>query len=118
MTALGAISAAPFEKLLLAGRYACRRGLGPERLRASEGGGWLKRKRCRKGGLPHRMQRDGNGPARFNKRVRREPHCVGKGRQGLRRLVEGSGECNDPDEDEGAEAHTAVHRLWLERTTQ
>ena len=44
--------------------------------------------------------------------VRREPHCDGKGRQGLRRLGEGSGERNeDSEEDEGAEAHRAVHRL-------
>ena len=42
-TVLGAASAAPFEKLLLVrGRYACVRGLGPERLHANGGVGGVK----------------------------------------------------------------------------
>ena len=51
--------------------------------------------------------------ARFEHAVaRREPRWDGEGRRGRRdRLVEGGNECNDPKEDEGAEARRAVHRL-------
>ena len=43
--------------------------------------------------------------------ARSEPRCDGKGDRALRRLVESSNDCNDSNEDEGAEAHRAVHRL-------
>ena len=79
--------------------------VGPERLRANGRGVWRKGSRLEFNGTR-------TGPVQ-HALVRREPHCDGQGRQGLRRLgAEGSGERNeDSDEDEGAEAHRAVHRL-------
>ena len=51
------------------------------------------------------VQRNGS---QFNMLARREPRCDGEGR-GLRgAVVEGTDECNDPNEHDGAEA---VHRL-------
>ena len=48
------------------------------------------------------------GASQFNMLARREPRCDGEGR-GLRgAVVEGTDECNDPNEHDGAEA---VHRL-------
>ena len=80
--------------------------VGPERLRANGRGVWRKGSRLEFNGTR-------TGPVQ-HALVRREPHCDGKGRQGLRRLGEGSGERNeDSDEDEGAEAHRAVHRLVI-----
>ena len=60
-------------------------------------------------GQPHQNQMNGSG---LNTLPRREPRWDGEGRRGRRdRLVEGGNECNDPKEDEGAEARRAVHRL-------
>ena len=52
----------------------------------------------------------GNGPW-SNKLALREPRFDGEGRGLHGLLVEGSKECNDSKEDDGAEAHRAVHRL-------
>ena len=100
LTVLVATSAAP---RLLARKYVCK----PKTAKRHRGGvsqrGYARKERP----VPHRMQRK---RARFNMLARREPLCDGEGR-GLRGLVEGSNECHDSNEDEGPEAHRAVHRL-------
>ena len=59
-----------------------------------------------------RVRINGNGAVIKHAVARLEPRCDGEGRRGGRhRLVEGSDECNDPEEEEGAEALTAVHHL-------
>ena len=52
-----------------------------------------------------------HGPRRSNKLAMREPRCEGEG-------GEGSNECNDSNEDEGAEARRAVHRLARGRPSE
>ena len=87
------------------------RGLEPERPRANEGVGGSGNARPERAASRIEFKGTRTGPVQ-HALVRREPHCDGQGRQGLRRLGEGSGERNeDSDEDEGAEAHRAVHRL-------
>ena len=74
---------------------------------ALQRGGGSERKCPKERPVPHRIQRK---RARFNTLARREPLCDREGR-GLRGLVESSNECDDSNEDEGPEAHRAVHRL-------
>ena len=82
---------------------------------------------ARRRGLPKEQaaasETKGTGPWlnmlwRLNMLARLERRCDGEGRRGGRhRLVEGSDECNDPEEDEGAEALRAalcLARRWIE----